>query len=270
MSIRLIVAPFHLGRRGEGVGDGPIALLDAGAAAALGHGGAEVGVEIVAPAGDDLFASVAAVTPIVAAAVARDELPVVLAGDCTTTAGILAGLAEPTSVLWLDAHGDFNTPETSVSGFLDGMALSALVGDCLEHELSAVPGFRPLPAGRVTLAGTRELDPPERERLEHSAIHHVSADEPLPDPGDGPIHLHLDLDVLHSSVGRVNEHPSAPGGVTAAALLGLISGMRAPLRSVAITAYNPSFDGGAVAAVALEVLDRIGRRLATTAGRPGR
>jgi arginase len=167
--------------------------------------------------------------------------------------------------VWLDAHGDFNTPETSVTGFLDGMALAAAVGDCWRGSLAAVPGFRPVPPDRVLLAGTRDLDPAEEERLASSPIRQLPADRfaegPLPTLDGHPVHLHLDLDVLHDSLGPVNTYGLTSGGVPRPRLLELVEAVshRAGLRSVAITAYDPSVDSGDVADTALDVLEILGR-----------
>jgi arginase len=70
-------------------------------------------------------------------------LPVVLAGNCMTAVGTLAGLGGTPAVLWFDAHGDFNTPETTASGFLDGMALAMLTGRCWANLTRTVHCFQP-------------------------------------------------------------------------------------------------------------------------------
>ena len=64
-------------------------------------------------------------------ALANDEFPLILSGNCSSTVGALAGFeSRNLALIWFDAHGDFNTPETTTSGFLDGMALSIIVGHC--------------------------------------------------------------------------------------------------------------------------------------------
>ena len=78
----------------------------------------------------------------VAEAVAAGALPVILSGNCITSVGTVAGIGEPDlGVVWLDAHGDFNTPETTLGGFLDGMALATLTGRCWTSLAATVPGF---------------------------------------------------------------------------------------------------------------------------------
>jgi len=70
--------------------------------------------------------------------------PLVLAGGCISCVGTLAGLgAPPPAIIWLDAHGDFNTPETTISGFLDGMGLATAVGRCWGKPRSHCPRLPP-------------------------------------------------------------------------------------------------------------------------------
>ncbi|HXG69456.1 MAG TPA: arginase family protein, partial [Gemmatimonadaceae bacterium] len=73
------------------------------------------------------------------------KLPVVLSGNCAATLGTVAGAGEP-GVVWFDAHGDFNTPQTSSTGFLDGMSLAALTGACWSEHTATIPGFVPVAA----------------------------------------------------------------------------------------------------------------------------
>jgi arginase len=125
--------------------------------------------------------------------------PLLLAADCsvsvTTLPAALRNRPEG-RILWLDAHGDYNTPETSGSGYLGGMCLAAAAG-----EWDAGLGD-PLPADRVVLAGIRDLDPGERELLERSPATVIGASTvetlvAVKNALDGaPIFVHLDLDVL--------------------------------------------------------------------------
>jgi arginase len=101
-------------------------------------------------------------------------------------------------LLWLDAHGDFNTAETSPSGFIGGMPLAMLVGRgdqwLLDHLRMA-----PFPERDVVLFNARDLDPLEQDALAASEVKHLKtlealAAEPL---GDRPLHIHLDADVIN-------------------------------------------------------------------------
>src|SRR5262249_60621897 len=71
---------------------------------------------------------------------------------------------------WFDAHGDCNTPETTTSGFLDGMGLAMTMGLCWHHLGATVPGFQPVAAEATFLLGARDLDPLEVALLQRSAV----------------------------------------------------------------------------------------------------
>jgi hypothetical protein len=100
-------------------------------------------------------------------------------------------------VLWLDTHADFNTPETTTSDFLGGMALAGACG-LWDAGLAA-----PFPADRVVLAGVGDLDPPERENLEGTGATVIGAGldtlVAVQNALDGaPVYVHFDSDVLES------------------------------------------------------------------------
>lgn len=141
--------------------------------------------------------------------------PVSVAGDCVAAIGVLAGLQEagisPT-LLWFDAHGDFNTWETTPSGFLGGMPLAMIVGRGEQRLLEAV-GLAPLPERRVILAGARDLDPGEEEAVISSDITHYERVTDLlsGDLPDGPLYVHFDCDVLDAAVAPAMYYP-VPGG----------------------------------------------------------
>ena len=109
------------------------------------------------------------------------------------------GCSAPASdprIVWLDAHGDVQTPETSASGYLGGMALRLLT-DYRPELIATRLGLRPVPEERIVLAGSRDLDPPEVEYLASSRIRQCEVAglgaAPLP---DGPLYVHLDMDVI--------------------------------------------------------------------------
>jgi arginase len=296
--IVLIQVPYDSGKRDFRMGRGPAAVVAGGAAERLRAGGHRVRAETVeaaqpgvgAAAGakpNDLetsraatelafaFALHRALAARVAAARAAGALPVVLAGNCASAVGTVAGLGAEggagLGAVWFDAHGDFNTPETSTSGFLDGMALAALAGRCWREETDALPGFRPLPEGRLALAGARDLDPAEAELLGGSGVTRVAAGEirargagaalgpaldALAAAGAARLYLHLDLDVLDPAAARVNQF-AAPGGLALADLTAAVGaiGARLPIAAAALTAYDPDADrDGAALAAALATL----------------
>ena len=154
----------------------------------------------------------------VAGAVARAARPLVLSGDCPAALGVVAGLQSryrDLAVVWLDAHGDFNTPAITISGYLGGMALAMLTGRApgLFPDSS---GLRPVADTDIVLADARDLDPAERDALAASRVRRVPADpaaitSALAGLGRMPVYLHLDVDVIDSAQLPGLRFPSGPG-----------------------------------------------------------
>jgi arginase len=148
--------------------------------------------------------------------------PILISGDCAVAMGtlpVLARLRPDARVLWLDAHGDYNTPDTSPSGWLGGMGLA---GACAEWE-TGLPGA--FASQRLVLCGVRSLDAGERDTLARSdAVVIGPSLETLvymQHALDGaPVFVHLDPDVLDPEFFGA-EYP-APGGLTPERLYDLL------------------------------------------------
>lgn len=146
------------------------------------------------------------------------DCPVVVSGDCTTSIGTVTGLQRAgidAGIVWLDAHGDVQTLETTASGYLGGLPLRLLVG--YRPELIADRlGLRPVPERQVLLVDARDLDPPELTYLEQAAIRRCEvADVGAADLPEGPLYVHIDLDVIDPGALPGLRYP-APGGASAA------------------------------------------------------
>jgi arginase len=208
-----------------------------------------------------------------------DDFGIYLGGDHSISIGTVAAAAqaEPVGVVWIDAHADFNTPETSPSGNVHGMPLAVLTGDG-EKTLVDVgfPGPKVEPA-QVVQIGIRELDPEERERLVASGIQvytmrHVDelgmatvAQQALDRLKHLPrLHLSLDMDSLEPEEAPGVGTP-VPGGLTyrEAHLLMEILGDSGLVRSVDIVEVNPILDNGnRTAKLAMElVASLLGQRI---------
>lgn len=202
----------------------------------------------------------------------RGAFPLVLAGNCSSAVGTFAGLRSRSrkvpGVCWFDAHGDFNTPETTESGFLDGMALATLTGRCWTKLTRQIPDFRPASDTSVVMFGTRDLDTAERRALSASKIHWPSSRRDSVSDSErlmalrktvGEVYLHIDLDVLDESVARVNEF-KCPGGLTVERVLDLIRDIGASFHigAAALTAWDPSYDpDGRVPPIARSIVKAI-------------
>lgn len=265
MSVELIVVPYVLGREGVGMGAGPLALEAEAIATLRPERVARIGLS--APFGNEVGACFdlnRQVARAVAGARERGALPVVMTGNCHTQQAVVAGLGvDGLALVWLDCHADFHTPETTPTGFFDGTALAMTVGDCWRELCASVPGFAPLPAARVVLAGARDVEPGERRRLEASGIAVLGAGEiralPATVPDPGRISLHVDLDVLDPDRARANEHAVGPG-LEPDELLAAVGAVaaRGSLAALTLSAYDPAFDvTGSVRRTAIAILRTI-------------
>jgi len=197
----------------------------------------------------------------VAEIVRRGNRPVSIAGDCCTSIGVSAGLQKaglkPT-LIWLDAHGDFNTWETTPSGFLGGMPLAMLVGRGDQTMVNGT-GLSPIPEEKVILTDARDLDPGEREAVEGSAIQHLPRVEALLEmelPA-GPLYVHFDCDVLNPQEVPAMNYP-APGGPSVETLRHVFGRLAQTGRVVAVSlsSWAPELDqDGQSQAVCMELLN---------------
>jgi len=145
-----------------------------------------------------------------------DGTPVVLMSECTLVPPVLAAVRErhpDVALVWVDAHGDLNTPATTPSGFIGGMPFAELLGWCFDDWRRQAGLEPPLPEERAVLVGGRDLDPGERALVDASQVHEaddaVAALAALP-PGV-PLYVHVDTDVLDPSLTPDAGFP-APGG----------------------------------------------------------
>ena len=240
----LVGAPMDSGKARKGCLMGPDAYRTAGIAEALrnlGHEVADRGNVAPAPyAAKDhpkivqLEETIAWTKSLAAAAQAalEDGLPIFLGGDHALSLGTVLGAmrhaeaqGRPLFVLWLDAHTDFHTPETTDSGNLHGTPLGYVTG---RPGFDGFPGIdNPLPHDRIAIIGLRSVDPAERAAMQETDITYVdmrTIDEtgiarPLTAflervrAAEGMLHVSLDVDFLDPSVAPA-VGTTVPGGAT--------------------------------------------------------
>jgi arginase len=228
--VAILGAPLDLGAARRGVDMGPSAIRYAGLAEHLGSLGLDVtdlgnvGAEIpeIAAVQDerarylpDILASCAQIATRVRDIATDGRMPLVLGGDHSIAMGTLAGLHAAYGdggLLWADAHGDLNRPETSPSGNVHGMPLAAALGACG----FSLEGFDDAPwvdPARVALVGIRSLDPGEKELVKDLglAVFTISDVDRRGVPeimreaidvvrGPGFVHLSLDVDVCDPEI----------------------------------------------------------------------
>jgi arginase len=230
-TIAVIGAALDLGSGRRGVDMGPSAIRYAGLdarLAELGHryvdrGNVETAVAEATDVGDEsarFLPQIKETSERIAGLVADDArkgyVPVVLGGDHSVALGTLAGLSEvhgPGGVIWIDAHGDLNSPETSPTGNVHGMVLAAALGLAGERFREDGWGLPALAPGRVALVGVRSLDDGERTLLgEHdvkvftmSDVDRLGVERAMRESlthvaGSGFVHVSLDMDALDPDV----------------------------------------------------------------------
>jgi arginase len=182
-----------------------------------------------------------------AVAVAAVRRPLLTATDCSICVATVPAAARrwPDAwLLWLDAHGDFNTPDTTPSGFLGGMCLAGAVG-LWDTGYGAGPGPE-----RVVLVGGRDLDDAEVELMARHGV--VRTDDPAAALAGREVFVHLDVDILDPAVMPGQLYP-APGGLDTTQLHDLLADVAAQARIVGaeITCFStPELSGVLAQAVA--------------------
>lgn len=235
MQLGLVTVPYRYDRRGDGSGQGPDALLAAG----LLHRLQGAGISVCQPASAELLdderaeGSIAvnvgrlgSKTADLVASNRRQGSPVlVLSGDDTAMVGVISGLQRAHSaearigLVWLDAHGDFNTPETSYSGILAGMPVAILAGLAGPLWRGAAGLSAPIATDRIVISGVRDLDEREETLLKstnvslvrgHDATGHERAVARLANDCE-MLCLHIDLDVLDPTLVPSSGTPESGG-----------------------------------------------------------
>ncbi len=285
-AIELILVPYDAGHREVGTGRGPRHLMERELPEALTADGHQVVVtEVVTPydaAGEVAVAFDLARGIADAVRVARQaaRLPLVVSGSCFSAMGVVAGLeADRTGVLWVDAHGDLNTPETTRTGALDGMALAAVSGRCWRGMAHTIPGFAPLPDHRLAMVGVRVLDPPEKALAAALGIRRLRCAELARDDSEKVVaglvermcqlvdqfYVHVDLDVLDPEVARANQLVP-PDGLRLQDVLTVVemAGRGCGIAGASLVAYDPDVDRDGRAA---DAAFAIARSIANAAGR---
>lgn len=265
-AVQLLRTPYDSGQTETRMGAGPSALSQAGAADRLRAQGHDVSEQQLDPSSpwraevQTAFKLHRQVAGAVAAAHRGGRVPLLLSGNCNGTIGMLAGLAASTpqrvGLVWFDAHGDFNTPDSDPYGFLDGQGLAMAVGRCWRSLSATVPGFAPLAERRVVLVGARALDEHEAPALRASGVTWLHPDQVrvpdavqtalqrLTDETDVVhVHVHVDLDVHDPTIAPANGY-AAPNGLTAQEVHAVIRQLanRLPVVSGTLASYDPAYD----------------------------
>jgi arginase len=278
-SVTLIYVPLHLGGSHRGVSMGPAAVQVAEVPDRIEELGYKVASEVNisvphsvcwwdrqthARCVPEITQVSQAVAEAVEEAMAQDTIPITIGGDHSLAIGSIAGVAnyyrkrqENFGLVWFDAHGDINTPDTTQSGNVHGMPFAVALGQG-DSRLTELCGFSPkVPAKRSAIIGIRDLDPPERDLINESGVtaytirdvDHLGmgrvTDLALGAVGNdvSGIHLSFDLDVLDPEIAPGVSTP-ARGGLNYREInlaLSLLAESQL-IRSIDIVELNPAFD----------------------------
>ncbi len=199
-----------------------------------------------------------------------------LAGGCDASKGILSGFDHRScGVVWFDAHADFNTPESTVTGYFPGMSMAVITGHCYGGAWSQLGNASPVSEADVVMLGVREVDLAEQERLRRSAIQVVGWEAGKPQASvmacldrlagrvEG-VYLHIDMDALDPEVAPGVIDQPVPGGLSLEQLEDALNGVaeRFRIKAAALATYNPDRDqNDRTLGTALRILEMLGRRL---------
>ncbi len=218
----------------------------------------------------------------VAGAMRSKKLPVVIGGDHSIAIGTIAGVREAVNgelgVLWLDAHGDYNTPDISPSGNIHGMSLAVSAG--LGQKWFPTPPWpkKSINPSKIAIVGARQLDPEEQESLKRSGVHVFSMADvdrlgmqevmsraiKVTRNGTEGVHVSFDMDVVDPSDAPGVGTP-VRGGITyreAHLVMEMVS-EAGVVRSLEVVEVNPILDQhNSTAELAVElILSSMGKRI---------
>lgn len=254
MNLTLIPSPYGLDQLRQGMGLAPEVLLAHGLREGLeadGHAVALVERQVKLDGStvlDRIGQHLAELAEKVAEAARRGSLPVILGGDCLVAIGAAAGLrralTEDFGIAWFDAHGDFNTPDTTLSGYLGGMPLACACGRGLESLRTAAGLEWPVAEANVSMVGVRDLDPPEKALIDSTPIRLYPPEAAAQfQPAALPTYLHFDIDALDPSLAPGVNYP-VPHGLILEAAVDAARRARPYLAALSLTAVDPTHDRG--------------------------
>ena len=264
MGIRLIQVPYDSGHRNRRMGQGPLHFATNGVVENLAEitgSVKDVIVEYNDPFPTEIattFGLLRAISEQVQAALTESAFPLMLAGNCNSTVGALGGYrSHRLGLIWFDGHGDFDTPETSTSGFLDGMGVAMVTGHCWSAMTQSIPGFHHLREDRVALVGVQAIGEVEYSRLRESGITVVQYQKTrnygVAEALDQVLHawsgkldgvyVHVDMDVHDPNLAPVNSYQPSDG-LSPEEVQQCVRTIAAKFRilGASVTAYDPDSD----------------------------
>ncbi|PSK42188.1 hypothetical protein B9Z65_4102 [Elsinoe australis] len=270
-SITIVFCPYHVGLRDDRVGDGPNRILQLGVVQDLEQLGLQVHFKEIDRVDDfegeigRSFEVLRRTSTAIAEIRKAGSFPIVLSGNCMATVGVVCGLdIKHPSFIYFDVHNDMDTPSTNTNGF---------------HKLIApVPGYKPLKYDKFVFCGLRDIDEEQRDTTKEAGPVVIWGD--IENKVDYPAELakildkskydsalvHLDLDVLDQSLGKVNGYEST--GVTfeeeVMACMDMVPQKAEPV-SLTVCSFNPNLgDGDKIGAIGVRAIVTFAKSLLQT------
>ncbi|KAL3479541.1 Arginase/deacetylase [Aspergillus californicus] len=288
-AITIIFSPYHVGIRDHRVGNGPHRIRSLGVVQALEKLGVAIHFNEIPPVDTfegeigRSFELLRRISTAVTDARDKNTFPLILSGNCMASAAVACGLkTQDLGFVYFDAHDDLDSPDVNENGYLDAMGLSMLRGESWKSLMRTVPGFnhlQPCTYNRFLYCGLRDQTALQRQRVIDAGMASVwgrtdmkvdfaaELGKRLAASDYGPALVHLDLDVLDESYGKVNDYPS-PGGMMESdviACMDLVPRTSAAPQSLTVCSFDPDAgDGDEIARIAIRAIVAFVRALLET------
>lgn len=271
--VTVIFSPSHVGHRNHRVGNGPNRIKKLGLLDELKKLGIDVKFNEIKSVDEfegeigKSFEILRRISKAVTEAVEEERFPLVLAGNCMSTIAVACGMKDKNfGFLYFDAHDDLDSPDNNESGYFDAMGLSMLRGESWKHLTSTIPGYERLTYDKFLYVGLRDQSEVQRQNVIDAGVDviwgeagiefHRELTQRMSWKAYGPAIVHLDLDVLDESYGKVNDYPS-PNGFFEDDLYKCmeIVGQRGSPISLTVASFDPDAgDGDQIAKIAINAL----------------
>ncbi|KAG9943725.1 putative arginase, partial [Aureobasidium melanogenum] len=273
--ITIIFSPYHTGIRDHRVGNGPHRIRKLGIVQELESLGVKIHFQELSRVDEfegeigRSFELIRRTSTAVAEAVAKNTFPLVLSGNCMASVGVACGLQLPDlGYVYFDAHDDLDSPDVHENGYLDAMGLSMLRGESWKTLMKTVPHFKPRTYEKFLYCGLRDQSHVQRQRvidagmdaifgnIEHKVDYAAELEKRLEARSYSPALVHLDLDVLDESYGKVNDYPS-PGGIFEDELITCmkLTPQKTTPKSLTVCSFDPEAgDGDKIAKIAIHAI----------------
>jgi arginase len=268
MDIHIFCLPYDSAHRGERMGAGPQYWIDAGLVDFLEKRGHTVSTRMIdvqnafpteIQTSFDLYRELAVQ---IQHDCAQGGFPLVLSGNCGAALGGMTGLSKSIprapGIAWMDAHGDFNTPDTTLSGFLDGMGLATLAGLGWKNLARTLPFFKPVETANILHIGGRDIDAAEEQLFIEHKVARVQARQVRENGVSSSLqplladlktrfqdlYLHFDVDVLDPVETPANMFATADGLFPdqAAEVIGTLR-ETFNIRGMGVASFDPRYGG---------------------------